>query len=388
MVARVLFRNWTSLRYFLCNCYKDQNKIKSSKYVGIGFFTAIMVYNTSGNIVLAAKNELDMKQFMAQPITDIEELKKKNNMRKKVELLVMKTQGDFCKALESLEDPAYRFKVDRWIREEGGGGITCVLQDGTVFEKAGVNVSVVTGTLPSSAVQQMRARGKMMQEGPMPFFAAGVSAVIHPRNPMIPTIHFNYRYFEVENQDGSIQWWFGGGTDLTPYYLNEDDVKHFHSTLKRACDKHDPSYYPKYKKWCDDYFFITHRGECRGVGGIFFDDLDMPNQNDAFQFVKSCAEAVIPSYIPLVEKHKDDAYGYAERQWQLLRRGRYVEFNLIYDRGTKFGLYTPGARYESILMSLPLSANWQYMHKPDPGSKEAKIIDVLQNPRDWLNLQK
>nr|XP_031848285.1 oxygen-dependent coproporphyrinogen-III oxidase [Nomia melanderi] len=298
----------------------------------------------------------------------------------------MKTQENFCKSLESLEDPDHRFKVDRWIRKEGGGGITCVLQDGIVFEKAGVNVSVVTGTLPPNAVQQMRARGKKMQEGPAPFFAAGVSAVIHPRNPMVPTIHFNYRYFEIENRDGTIQWWFGGGTDLTPYYLNEDDVKHFHNTLKVACDKHSPSYYSQFKKWCDDYFFITHRGERRGVGGIFFDDLDEPNQNEAFQFVKSCAEAVIPSYIPLVKKHKDDAYGYAERQWQLLRRGRYVEFNLIYDRGTKFGLYTPGARYESILMSLPLSAKWQYMHEPEPESKEAMLIEVLKNPRNWLNI--
>lgn len=173
--------------------------------------------------------------------------------------------------------------------------------------------------------------------------------------------------------------------DLTPYYLNEDDAKHFHNSLKTACDKHDRSYYPKYKKWCDDYFFITHRGERRGIGGIFFDDHDIPNQTEAFEFVKSCAEAVIPSYIPLVKKHQNDGYGYAERQWQLLRRGRYVEFNLIYDRGTKFGLYTPGARYESILMSLPLSAKWEYMHEPEPGSKEAKLIDVLKNPREWLN---
>ncbi|KZC10040.1 Coproporphyrinogen-III oxidase [Dufourea novaeangliae] len=345
-----------------------------------------MICNTVGLTVLAATNVLDVTKFMAEPITNINELKKKNNMRKKMELLVMKTQGDFCKALESLEDSACHFKIDRWTREEGGGGITCVLQDGTVFEKAGVNVSVVTGTLPPSATQQMRARGKKMQEGPVPFFAAGVSAVIHPRSPMIPTIHFNYRYFEIENQDGTIQWWFGGGTDLTPYYLNEDDVKHFHSTLKTACDKHSLSYYTKYKKWCDDYFFITHRGECRGVGGIFFDDLDEPNQSDAFEFVKSCTEAVIPSYIPLVEKHKDDAYGYSERQWQLLRRGRYVEFNLIYDRGTKFGLYTPGARYESILMSLPLSAKWQYMHEPEPGSKEAILTEVLKCPKNWLNL--
>lgn len=249
-------------------------------------------------------------------------------------------------------------------------------------------MSVVTGTLPPGAVQQMRSRGKTLSEGSLPFFAAGVSAVIHPRNPMVPTIHFNYRYFEVENKDGTVQWWFGGGTDLTPYYLNEDDAKLFHRALKGACDQHDPTYYSRFKKWCDDYFNITHRNERRGVGGIFFDDIDTPGKEEAFNFVKSCAEAVIPSYIPLVEKHKDAAYGYAERQWQLLRRGRYVEFNLIYDRGTKFGLYTPGARYESILMSLPLHAKWEYMHIPEPESKEGQLLEVLRNPKDWLGIDK
>lgn len=199
-------------------------------------------------------------------------------------------------------------------------------------------------------------RRKTLQAGPLKFFAAGLSAVIHPRNPMVPTVHFNYRYFEIIQPDGSTQWWFGGGTDLTPYYVNEDDFKHFHKTLKEACDKHDKSYYPKFKKWCDEYFHISHRKECRGIGGIFFDDLEEPSKEEAFQFVQSCADAVIPSYIPLVRQHKDDAYGYAERQWQLLRRGRYVEFNLIYDRGTKFGLHTPEARFESILVSLPLTA--------------------------------
>lgn len=200
----------------------------------------------------------------------------------------------------------------------------------------------------------------------------------------MPTIHFNYRYFEVKNNDGTSQWWFGGGTDLTPYYLDENDAKHFHQTLQKACDKHDPGYYAKFKKWCDDYFFITHRGERRGVGGIFFDDLDTPNQESAFEFVKSCAESVIPSYMPIVKKHKNDGYGYPERTWQLLRRGRYVEFNLIYDRGTKFGLYTPGARFESILMSLPLTARWEYMHEPKVNSKESKLLEVLKNPKDWV----
>nr|CAD7203033.1 unnamed protein product [Timema douglasi] len=299
-----------------------------------------------------------------------------------------KPKADFCRALEEEEDEETKFLVDRWERPQGGGGITCILQDGRVFEKAGVNISVVKGVLPPAAVQQMRARGKSLKEGELPFFAAGVSSVIHPRNPLVPTVHFNYRYFEVQEPGGTTQSWFGGGTDLTPYYLDEEDSRHFHSQLKAACDQHDPGYYAKFKKWCDDYFNITHRGERRGIGGIFFDDLEDPDPEKTFRFVTSCAESVVPSYLPLVKKHKDDAYGYHERQWQLLRRGRYVEFNLIYDRGTKFGLYTPGARFESILMSLPLTARWEYMHVPSPDSKEGKLVEILKNPRDWIEIEK
>ncbi|XP_020706846.1 oxygen-dependent coproporphyrinogen-III oxidase isoform X2 [Athalia rosae] len=326
---------------------------------------------------------------MAEPVSDLTKLKEhRSNMQARMELLIMKIQADFCRALESEELDDAKFSVDRWTRKEGGGGISCILEEGQVFEKAGVNISVVHGNLPTEAIKQMRARGKKLSEGgPLPFFATGVSAVIHPRNPMVPTIHFNYRYFEVTNTDGSVEWWFGGGTDLTPYYLNEGDAVHFHKALKTACDKSSKSYYPRFKKWCDDYFSIPHRGERRGIGGIFFDDLDEPNQEGAFQFVKNCAEAVIPSYVPLVQKHKNDGYGYAERQWQLLRRGRYVEFNLIYDRGTKFGLLTPGARIESILMSLPLTAKWQYMHKPETDSEESKLMNVLRNPKDWLKIE-
>jgi len=378
-----------SIRSISVNCYNTWNKSKHLKRFGTGVLTGFAVYGISSISILTTQNDLHntVKAFMAKPITNIEQLQKsQNNMRTKMELMVMKTQRDFCRALELLESDGSVFKVDRWTRKEGGGGITCVLQDGQIFEKAGVNVSVVTGVLPLSAVQQMRARGKKMEDS-VPFFAAGISSVIHPRNPMIPTIHFNYRYFEIENSDGSTQWWFGGGTDLTPYYLDEEDVKHFHRTLKAACDKHNSSYYTKFKQWCDNYFDIKHRGERRGIGGIFFDDLDSPNQNKVFQFVTSCAEAVIPSYIPLIEKHKNDGYGYHERQWQLLRRGRYVEFNLIYDRGTKFGLYTPGARYESILMSLPLNAKWEYMHKPEADSRESQLLEVLKNPKDWLQVE-
>lgn len=300
----------------------------------------------------------DFSKFMANPITPFDTLRQnRNEMRTQMELMIMKIQADFCRQLEGEENFGKKFQVDRWERKEGGGGITCVLQDGDVFEKAGVNISVVSGNLPPAAAQQMRVRGRHLKEGgTLPFFATGVSCVIHPRNPYVPTIHFNYRYFEVTEPDGNKVWWFGGGTDLTPYYLNEEDAKHFHRTLKNACDEHDMTYYPKFKEWCDKYFHIPHRGETRGVGGIFFDDLETPTQEDCFEFVKTCAESVAPSYVPLVKKHKNDQYGDRERTWQLLRRGRYVEFNLIYDRGTKFGLYTPGARYESILMSLPLTA--------------------------------
>lgn len=365
-----------------------KNKGTRLRHIGALLLTSgIATYTANKYKAEMAKAVIDTSNFMAKPITDIKKLSQNpSDMKTKMELLIMRIQAEVCHALEAEEDKNTRFQVDRWERPEGGGGITCVIQDGQTFEKAGVNVSVVQGHLPPAAVQQMRARGKILQEGPLPFFAAGISSVIHPRNPMVPTVHFNYRYFEVQNTDGSVQWWFGGGTDLTPYYLDEEDSKYFHCTLKKACDKHDKKYYPQFKAWCDDYFHIKHRGERRGVGGIFFDDLDTPSKEETFKFIETCAESVIPSYIPLVQKHKDDPYGYSERQWQLLRRGRYVEFNLIYDRGTKFGLYTPGARYESILMSLPLTAKWEYMHAPSPQSKEWNLLEVLRSPRDWLGI--
>jgi len=326
-----------------------------------------------------------VKSFKAEPLTPLKTLSENpQDMKTRMELLIMRIQAEFCKSLEAEETGLLRcFTVDRWTRDEGGGGVTCIIQEGQVFEKAGVNVSVVHGKLPPAAVAQMRSRGKNLQGESLPFYALGISSVIHPRNPHVPTVHFNYRYFEVETKDGT-QWWFGGGTDLTPYFLNTDDATHFHGTLKRTCDKFGLELYPKFKKWCDTYFFIPHRGECRGIGGIFFDDMDYPDKEKAFQFVKSCAESVVQSYIPLVKKHKDDAYGPKERNWQLLRRGRYVEFNLVYDRGTKFGLFTPGARYESILMSLPLNAKWEYMNIPKEGTPEFKLTEILKNPKDWV----
>uniref|UniRef100_A0A8C6J2Q4 Oxygen-dependent coproporphyrinogen-III oxidase, mitochondrial n=2 Tax=Melopsittacus undulatus TaxID=13146 RepID=A0A8C6J2Q4_MELUD len=327
------------------------------------------------------------QRFMAPPVSGLRELRRRRReLRSRMELLIMETQAEVCRALAAL-DPGAAFAVDTWERKEGGGGISCVLQDGEVFEKAGVNVSVVFGHLSEDAARQMRSRGKSLKakDGKLPFCAMGVSSVIHPKNPHVPTMHFNYRYFEIEEADGTKQWWFGGGTDLTPTYLNEEDAVHFHKTLKEACDKHDLKLYPKYKKWCDDYFFIKHRGERRGIGGIFFDDVDSPSKEEVFQFVKSCAKAVVPCYIPIVKRHCHDSFTPEEKLWQQLRRGRYVEFNLVYDRGTKFGLLTPGSRIESILMSLPLTARWEYMHTPPESSKEAEILEVLRNPKDWVH---
>lgn len=331
-----------------------------------------------------AQSKIDTSVFMAKPITDLKTLEQNpDDMKTKMELMILKVQGSICRELERL-DGEQKFKVERWERPEGGGGVTCVIQDGAVFEKGGVNVSVVHGELTAAAAQQMRARGKKLKGDNLKFFAAGISSVIHPKNPHVPTIHFNYRYFQVIEEDGTKHSWFGGGTDLTPYFLDTQDVVHFHKTLKKACDQHSKDYYKQFKAWCDDYFFIKHRGIRRGVGGIFFDDLSAEKEETLFPFVKDCAESVLPSYVPLVEKNKNKGYSYSDRQWQLLRRGHYAEFNLIYDRGTKFGLFTPGARIESILMSLPLYAKWEYGYKAPPNSAEEKLTDVLKNPREWV----
>jgi len=374
---------------FALSTYQFFRRAKVVKCIaGTVFTTGIAYQFVLKNKVAAAslKFDQDVSKFMATPVTSLETLSSnKEDIKSKMELLIMEIQAEMCRAMVEVDGQS-QFRVEKWSRvKEGGGGITCVMQDGNVFEKAGVNVSVVHGILPQSAAQQMRVRHKEMSDGELKFFAAGISSVIHPRNPNVPTVHFNYRYFEVDDRkSGKIHWWFGGGTDLTPYILYKEDVVHFHTQLKQACDKHDKSYYPKFKKWCDEYFFITHRGEARGVGGIFFDDLDNPNKEEVFKFVTSCAKSVVPSYLPLVWKHKNDSYSQADKKWQLLRRGRYVEFNLIYDRGTKFGLLTPEARIESILMSLPLHASWEYCHEPAPSSKEAKLLEVLVKPVNWL----
>ncbi len=279
-------------------------------------------------------------------------------------------QDRICGALEELDGTA-KFGSDSWQRAEGGGGVTRVMEEGAVFEKAGVSVSTVSGMMSEPIARRMNVE-------PARFFATGISLVIHPRSPMIPTVHMNYRYFEHSDNDS----WFGGGSDLTPYYLFADDVVHFHTTLKEACDSVDPSYYPRLKKWCDEYFYIKHRREARGVGGIFFDYMrDDPEKH--FALSRAAGEAFLKSYVPIVCRRMNDPWGEHERNWQLMRRGRYVEFNLVYDRGTTFGLETHG-RIESILMSLPPHADWRYDVRPQPGTPEAELIDVLENPRDWL----
>lgn len=213
----------------------------------------------------------------------------------------------------------------------------------------------------------------------VPFFACGVSSVMHPRNPHCPTMHFNYRYFET---DGGV-WWFGGGTDITPSYLDKTDMQHFHGVYKQICDKHDPTYYSKFKKWADEYYYIKHRGECRGLGGIFFDDLNDREPEKILSFCEDAFKGVVPAYGPIITKHKNDPFTEQEKRWQLMRRGKYAEFNLIYDRGTIFGLKT-GGRIESILMSLPETARWEYNYIPEPGSKEEEISKLYKNPIDWV----
>ncbi|CAH8582558.1 unnamed protein product [Heterobilharzia americana] len=330
-------------------------------------------------------SDVNVSDWMSSPVSAIDHLQNTDGCyRSKMEMLCMELQGHLCKQIEEIDKKA-KFRVDKWERRAGGGGISCILENGEVFEKAGVNISVITGNLSPMAAKEMRARHKDIDPNKeYKFFACGISSVIHPLNPYVPTTHFNFRYFEVDLGNNRKSWWYGGGADLTPYYLFDEDAKHFHEQLKLACDKHHESFYPRFKKWCDDYFYLTHRGETRGVGGIFFDDLEDSSQEKIFSFVKSCAEAIIPAYLPIVEKRKNLKYTDSEREWQLVRRGRYVEFNLIYDRGTKFGLATPEARIESILMSLPRFAQWTYCYDNSKDPRNQSLIEVLTHPREWV----
>ncbi|HKX28470.1 MAG TPA: oxygen-dependent coproporphyrinogen oxidase [Blastocatellia bacterium] len=285
-------------------------------------------------------------------------------------------QDRICRALEET-DGRERFREDSWQREGGGGGRTRVLENGAIFEKAGVNFSAVAGLLPEAFAQKI-GEGLKHAEG-REFFATGISLVLHPRNPYAPTVHANFRYLEK----GAASW-FGGGTDLTPSYPFTEDIVHFHRTLKEACDRHAPDYYLRFKKWCDEYFFIKHRGETRGVGGIFF-DYQEGGLEQFFAFVKDAGETFLPAYLPIVQRRAEQPYGEREREFQLVRRGRYVEFNLVYDRGTIFGLETRG-RTESILMSLPPLARWVYDYRPEPNSPEAAAMQFFK-PQDWLGIE-
>lgn len=376
-------------------------------------------------------------------------------MRIRMSTWVMELQDRIVRGLEDIEASAApnsynssadapKFKRDHWLRPQGGEGASCVMHGGRVFEKGGVNVSVVHGVLKPAAIRQMKAEHKTLlniaeedKDKSLPFFAAGISIVIHPWNPHTPTIHMNYRYFEVDKpgtvRDGSgseepLAWWFGGGSDLTPSYLYPEDATWFHNSIKTRADGFHTAYYPAWKKWADKYFYIPHRAESRGVGGIFFDDLTTeseihsapgkrikggsssplgtwltnivptalapntapanpsPSANEIFDMIKHLSSGFLDSYVPIVKKRMSTPFTEEERRWQLLRRGRYVEFNLVHDRGTKFGLFAPGARIESILMSLPATANWEYMSEmgaPGSGTREEELIKVLKEPRDW-----
>ncbi|WP_287129995.1 oxygen-dependent coproporphyrinogen oxidase [Candidatus Cyanaurora vandensis] len=281
-----------------------------------------------------------------------------------------KLQDDIATAISQLDGSSFR--EDSWERPEGGGGCSRVLTEGRIFERAGVSFSAVYGPkLPPSILENMP------QAADQPFYATGVSLVFHPRNPHVPTVHMNYRYFETAEL-----FWFGGGADLTPYYPRREDVVHFHQTLKNACDEHDPHYYPRFKSWCDEYFYLKHRKEPRGVGGIFF-DYQQGDWAKTFAFSQSCGHSFLTSYLPIVKRRHETPWTETERDFQLYRRGRYVEFNLVYDRGTIFGLQT-GGRTESILMSLPPAVRWVYDWHPEPGTPEAELYNVYLKPTDWL----
>ena len=285
-------------------------------------------------------------------------------------------QDNICNALSNID--GNKFEQDDWTREEGGGGKTRVLRGGQVFEQAGVNYSRVHGgQLPKAAtVQRPELAG-------CSFEAAGVSLVIHPHNPYVPTSHCNVRIFHAQPKDKPPIWWFGGGFDLTPYYGFEEDAVEWHSTAKKACEDFGDDTYAKYKTWCDEYFYLPHRKEPRGIGGLFFDDLNDPDFDQCFAFLRSVGDHFVPAYCPIVERRKDISYGDRERQFQLYRRGRYVEFNLVYDRGTIFGLQS-GGRTESILMSLPPQVRWEYNWHPEANSPESELYTKFLIAKDWL----
>ncbi len=300
-------------------------------------------------------------------------------MKEKFYQYIQQLQDKITSKLQAIDGTA-KFQEDVWERPEGGGGRTRVIENGAVFEKGGVNISAVHGALPE-------AMQKMFKVGDVDFFACGLSLVIHPKSPMVPTVHANWRYFEMYDKTGTkVGSWFGGGQDLTPYYLFEEDARHFHKICKKACDEHGPEFYPKYKKLCDEYFWNTHRNEARGIGGLFFDHLqESPERSmeDWYNFVTGIGDSFLDAYAPIVERTKNLPYTPEHRTWQEIRRGRYVEFNLVHDKGTLFGLKTNG-RIESILMSLPPHVQWIYDHQPQKGSEEERLTQILKQPAEWV----
>jgi len=306
-----------------------------------------------------------------------------STMQDQVRAYLLDLQQRICSAIEQADGQA-SFLVDDWTRPEGGhlsgDGKTRVLSDGAVFEQAGINFSHVYGASlpPSATAHRPELAGRR-------FEALGVSLVIHPKNPYVPTSHANVRFFIAEAEGEEPVWWFGGGFDLTPYYGHDDDCIHWHQTARAACEPFGAEVYPRYKQWCDEYFFLKHRNEPRGIGGLFFDDLNAGGFEPSFAFMQSVGDHFIPAYLPIVERRKNTVYGERERDFQLYRRGRYVEFNLVYDRGTLFGLQS-GGRTESILMSLPPLVKWRYGYAPEAGSPEAQLYERYLKPQDWLQL--
>ncbi len=300
-------------------------------------------------------------------------------MKEKFYQYIQDLQDTITSGLESVDGKA-QFREDLWERPEGGGGRTRVIENGAVFSKGGVNISGVHGKLP-------KAMQSYFKVGDVDFFACGLSLVLHPQSPLVPTVHANWRYFEMYDGDGTVvDSWFGGGQDLTPYYLFDEDARHFHQVCKTACDKHSSDFYPLYKKRCDEYFFNAHRGEGRGVGGLFFDyckKTSTMSMQNWYDFVTEVGDSFLSAYIPIVERRKKLSYTDNQKDWQEIRRGRYVEFNLVHDKGTLFGLKTNG-RIESILMSLPPQVQWRYDHHPQPDTEEERLIKILKNPVEWV----
>ena len=300
-------------------------------------------------------------------------------MRERFSTYIDQLQDHISSALEEI-DGAALFQIDNWERPGGGGGQSRILENGRVFEKGGVNVSKVYGQLPEPMKEYLN-----VEQGD--FFACGISLVIHPKSPLVPTVHANFRYFELyDNNKEIVDQWFGGGIDLTPYYLFDEDVVHFHQQCKSVCDSHDPEFYQTFKDKCDRYFWNTHRNEARGVGGLFFDycrSSDKRSMEQWFNFVTEAGDAFLDCYTPIVNKRKDLPFSPEQRNWQEVRRGRYVEFNLIHDKGTLFGLKTQG-RIESILMSLPPAVQWKYNVIPAPDSEEERLLRILQKPINWI----